>query len=71
MHPGEVKAMFATKLKEHNEKILEQGIEQGIEQNIEETAVKMLKENAEISFVSRITGMSKERLIELKGNIGK
>ncbi len=67
MHPGEVKAMFATKLKEHNEKILEQGIEQ----NIEETAVKMLKENAEISFVSRITGMSKERLIELKGNIGK
>ena len=59
----EVKNMFATKTLEHDKKILEQGIK--------ETAVKMLKEDAEISFVSRITGMTEERLIELKRNIGK
>ena len=47
------------------------GIEQGIEQRNEETAVKMLNEDSDISFVSRITGISEERLIKIKSNIGK
>ncbi len=68
----EVKHMFATRTLEHDKKLmeqyLEQGIERGIERGIEKTAVKMLKENAEISFVSRITGISKKRLMELKKN---
>ena len=67
----EVKSMFATKLKEHDEKLIEQGVEQGIEQGIEETAVKMLEADADISFISKITGLSREKLIEMKGKIGK
>ncbi len=77
----EVKTMFATKLKEHDEKLLEQGIEQGIERGIErgieqgiergieETAVKMLRENAEIPFISRITGIPEVKIMELKKNL--
>ena len=64
-----MKTMFATKLKEHDEKLLEQGIEQGIEQGLEETAVKMLQENAEIPFISRVTGISEDKLLELKKNL--
>ena len=43
----------------------------GIEQGIEETAVKMLNEDIDISIISRITSISKERLINMKNNIGK
>jgi predicted transposase/invertase (TIGR01784 family) len=45
--------------------------EQGIEQGIKETAIKMLKEDAEISFVSRITNISEESLVELRKIIGR
>ena len=53
--------MFATKLKEHDDKLLERGLT--------ETAVKMLKENAEISFISRVTGLSVETVKKLKEKI--
>jgi len=43
----------------------------GIEQGIKDTAVKMLKEDTKISFVSRITGISEKGLIEIKKNMGK
>ena len=59
----EVKTMFATKLKEHDEKLIEQGLK--------ETAVKMLEEDAEISFVSRVTGLSVETIKKLKEGISK
>jgi len=53
------------------EKGIKKGIEQGIEQSIKETAIKLLIENTDISFVSRITGISEEKIIKLKSNIDK
>ena len=49
----------------------EQGIEQGIDKGIEVSAVKMLKEDAEISFISRMTSISEEKLLKLKEKIEK
>jgi len=43
----------------------------GIEQGIEETAIRMLNEDTDISFISRITSISEERLINMKSNFGK
>ncbi len=45
--------------------------EQGIDKGIEVTAVRMLKENVEISFISKVTNISEEKLLELKNKIWK
>lgn len=56
-------------LKKGIEKGIEQGIEKGIEKGIEqrtlEMAKKMLKENIDISLISKITSLSIEKLNEL------
>ncbi len=54
--------MFATKTREHDKKVLEQGIEQGIE----ETARRMQDEGFEEEVISKITGLSQKILQELK-----
>ena len=57
---------------EHQEKLekartegLAQGIEQGIEQGILNTAKNMKIEGADIDFISKVTGLSKEKIEEL------
>lgn len=78
----EVKAMFATKLKEHDEKILEQGIEQGIEKGIEqgieqglskgaynkaiETALNLKKLGISVDIITKATGLTKTEIENLK-----
>lgn len=41
---------------------IEQGIEQGFEQGIYQTALNMLKEGLETTFISRITGLDAAQL---------
>ena len=57
-------------LKEGLEKGLEQGIEQGLERGTEqsknEIAMNMLKENMDISLISKLTGLSNEQINKLK-----
>ena len=48
------------------EKGIEQGIEQGIKQNNIEIAKKMLQENTDINFISKITGLSYEEIGKIK-----
>ena len=43
-----------------------EGMEAGIEAGVEKTAVAMLKENVDILLISRVTGLSAERLEELQ-----
>ena len=65
----EVKAMFATKLKEYEEKILEQGIEKGIEQGeylkAMETALNLKKLGVSVDIIIEATGLSKEKIEKL------
>ncbi len=42
-----------------------QGIEQGIEQGIIRTAVNLILENQNFNFISKITGLTIERITEL------
>ena len=53
-------------LKEGLEKGLEQGLEQGTEQSKNEIAKNMLKENMDISLISKLTGLSNEQINNLK-----
>jgi len=57
----EVKNMFATKTREHDKIVLEQGIEQGIE----ETALRMLEKEFSIEDIAEITNLSPEDIIKL------
>jgi predicted transposase/invertase (TIGR01784 family) len=69
----EAKTMFATKLKEYEQKLREQGREQGIEQgreqgerrNAVETARKMKAEGLDSALICRITGLSQKEVAEL------
>lgn len=47
---------------------IQEGIEEGIEQGIESTAINMLKLNLDIKTISEITGLTKERIEQLKNN---
>ena len=53
-------------LKEGLEKGLEQGLERGTEQSKNEIAKNMLKENMDISLISKLTGLSNEQINNLK-----
>ena len=44
----------------------ELGEAQGIEQNIMQTAIKMLKENIDVNTITKITGLSKKQINDLK-----
>ena len=58
--------MFVTRTLEYNKTILAQGIEQGIEQGIKETALRMLRAESKLSFISEMTDIPEEKLLELK-----
>ena len=45
---------------------LEKGLEQGTEQSKNEIAKNMLKENMDISLISKLTGLSNEQINKLK-----
>ncbi len=47
---------------------IEKGIEQGVEQNKIEMVKKMLKENIDISIISRISGLSKSEIEKIRKN---
>lgn len=53
-------------LEEGRAKGLEEGKKQGIEQGIEQVAKNMLKENMSVDEVSKLTGLSKEKIEGLK-----
>ena len=45
----------------------EQGIKEGIDKTKKEMVINMLKENADIKFISKVTGMSENEILKLKG----
>ena len=55
-----------SELKEAREKGIEQGIEKGIEQEKIEIVKNMLKDEVDISVISKYTGLSKEEIEKLK-----
>ena len=48
---------------------MEQGMKQGMKQGIEKTIINMLKENANIQFISKVTGKTKEEIIKIKNKL--
>ena len=44
----------------------EQGIKEGIEQNKKDIVINMLKENIDIKFISKVTGMSEKEILKHK-----
>ena len=56
--------------RESLEKGVEQGIKQGIkqgrEQGVEQVAVNMIRENMDDTLIQRLTGLSAERIAELR-----
>jgi predicted transposase/invertase (TIGR01784 family) len=50
----EVKAMFATRMKEHDEKLLEQGIKQGIEKGIQDTIIRLQQKGFSSTEISEL-----------------
>ena len=73
-----MKHMFATKLKELDEKRRQQGIEKGIEQGIDhciekgieqgkiDTAKNMLEDCISIERIAKYTGLSKEKIESIR-----
>lgn len=62
---------FNAALPYNREELLKQsyyelGEAQGIEQNIMQTAIKMLKENIDVNTITKITGLSKKQINDLK-----
>ena len=62
---------FDAALPYNREELLKQsyyelGEAQGIEQNNMQTAIKMLKENIDVNTITKITGLSKKQLNDLK-----
>lgn len=62
---------FDAALPYNREELLKQpyyelGEAQGIEQNIMQTAIKMLKENINVNTITKITGLSKKQIKDLK-----
>ena len=45
----------------------EQGIKEGIDKTKKEMVINMLKENADIKFISKVTGISEKEILKLKG----
>jgi len=46
-----------------------QGITQGIQQKNNETVINMLKENLDISLISKITSLSEEEILKIKNSL--
>jgi len=65
---------FDAALPYNREELLKQsyyelGEAQGIEQNNMQTAIKMLKENIDVNTITKITGLSKKQINDLKREI--
>ncbi len=65
---------FDAALPYNREELLKQsyyelGEAQGIEQNIMQTAIKMLKENIDVNTITKITGLSKKQINDLKRDL--
>ena len=60
------KDAHAAGVKEGLEKGLERGIEQGLEQGLEQTAINMIKEGASDEFITKVTGLSLEKVQQLR-----
>ncbi len=45
------------------------GMEQGMEAGVKQVILQMLKEKADINFISRVTGITKEKVLKLKTKI--
>ena len=54
------------RLKSAVEIATERGIEQGMQQERQQVILNMLKKNAEISFISEVTGLSPEEIKKLQ-----
>ena len=62
---------FDAALPYNREELLKQsyyelGEAQGIEQNIMQTAIRMLQENIDVNTITKITGLSKKQIKDLK-----
>lgn len=66
----EVKTMFTTALKEHEEKYRQIGIKEGEKRGIRKKAIdaalKMLAKGAEMDFIVDVTGLTVEEIEQLK-----
>ncbi|WP_020612171.1 Rpn family recombination-promoting nuclease/putative transposase [Sediminispirochaeta bajacaliforniensis] len=66
----EVKSMLLTKMKEHDQMMLEQGIKQGVEQGEKQRAVitakKMLAKGYSIQEISELTGLRQQEIQALR-----
>ena len=54
-----------TGIKIGKEQGLEQGLSQGLEQGLRLTAENLLKDNKDISYISKITGLSVDKIKEI------
>lgn len=46
---------------------IKEGIEQGIKQNQKQMVINMLAENIDISIVSKVTGLTEDEILKIKG----
>ena len=61
--------LYINTLKEiGKEEGIKEGIEKGIATNTIDMVKKMFKENASIDFISRVSGLSKEEIEDIKTN---
>ena len=62
----EAKTMLQTKIREYEQKLIEQGIEQGIEQEAIQTAKRMPAKGFSVSDICELTGLSETVVQSLK-----
>ena len=43
-------------------------LKEGRQEGLQEVALNLLKKNAELSFISEVTGLSEDQIIKLKSN---
>ena len=55
-------------IKKGREEAIKEGLQQGIERNKRETVINMLKENLDITLISKIANMSLKQVEEIKNN---
>ncbi len=53
-------------IKQGREQGIEEGRKQGIEENKKQMALNLLKEKADRDLISRVTGITKEKILKLK-----
>ncbi|MGP1438798.1 MAG: hypothetical protein ACTTKH_06985 [Treponema sp.] len=64
-YPDDIQRAIKRSEKKGLKKGIEKGLEKGIEQGILNTALNMKKANCDVSFISSITGLTKEEIEKL------